>query len=203
LWDECGTGRAGDVCAEAKTAMTLIYQSPALANVVFEAVTSGVSAATTSYQVAVAYVTREGAKTLVEALADRARTTWETIPKTIVTCFDFRHTEPGALEYLQANGFEVRERSSARALVPGIGASVPTTSRHACATWVIRARVPLAEAARRLGHSVETLVSTYIGAMDGDDTEANALVDEALAATRTRIVVRAEARSSKGTAAGG
>ena len=39
---------------------------------------------------------------------------------------------------------------------------------------MIKASVPLAEAARRLGHSVETLVSTYIGAMEGDDTEANA-----------------------------
>jgi hypothetical protein len=47
---------------------------------------------------------------------------------------------------------------------------------------MIRAGVPLAEAARRLGHSVETLVSTYIGAMDGDDVEANALIDEALGA---------------------
>jgi integrase len=52
--------------------------------------------------------------------------------------------------------------------------------RHACATTMIRARVPLAEAARRLGHSVETLVSTYIGAMDGDDVEANALIEKAL-----------------------
>jgi integrase len=54
--------------------------------------------------------------------------------------------------------------------------------RHACATTMIRAGVPLAEAARRLGHSVETLVSTYIGAMDGDDVEANALIERALGA---------------------
>jgi hypothetical protein len=47
---------------------------------------------------------------------------------------------------------------------------------------MIRAGVPLAEAARRLGHSVETLVSTYIGAMDGDDVEANALIEKALGA---------------------
>lgn len=66
--------------------------------------------------------------------------------------------------------------------------------RHTCATLMIRARVPLAEAARRLGHSVETLVATYIGAMDGDDTEANTRIDEALASTRARIVVRSEAR---------
>jgi hypothetical protein len=32
--------------------------------------------------------------------------------------------------------------------------------RHAAATMMIKARIPLAEAARRLGHSVEPLVST-------------------------------------------
>jgi hypothetical protein len=58
---------------------------------------------------------------------------------------------------------------------------------------MINARVPLAEAARRLGHSVQTLVSTYIGAMDGDDAEANALLDRVLATTRNQIVLRQEA----------
>jgi integrase len=38
--------------------------------------------------------------------------------------------------------------------------------RHAAATTWLRAGVPLGEVARRLGHSVETLVSTYIGAME-------------------------------------
>jgi integrase len=52
--------------------------------------------------------------------------------------------------------------------------------RHANATMMIKARVPLAEAARRLGHSVETLVSTYIGAMDGHDAEANGLIGRVL-----------------------
>jgi integrase len=65
--------------------------------------------------------------------------------------------------------------------------------RHANATMMIKARVPLAEAARRLGHSVETLVSTYIGAMEGDDTEANALVDGVLATTREAVIVGDEA----------
>jgi integrase len=45
--------------------------------------------------------------------------------------------------------------------------------RHACATTWLREGVPLGEAARRLGHSVETLVSVYVGALDGDDVEAN------------------------------
>lgn len=66
--------------------------------------------------------------------------------------------------------------------------------RHGAATMMIKAGVPLAEAARRLGHSVETLVSTYIGAMEGDDSEANALVDEMLAKTRERIVLAEVAR---------
>src|SRR5262245_23156905 len=61
--------------------------------------------------------------------------------------------------------------------------------RHANATMMIKATVPLAEAARRLGHSVETLVSTYIGAMEGDDTEANALLDVVLGTTREEILV--------------
>jgi integrase len=60
--------------------------------------------------------------------------------------------------------------------------------RHANATMMLKAGVPLAEAARRLGHSVETLVSTYIGAMDGDDTEANALIDAALATIRHQVI---------------
>jgi Phage integrase family len=61
--------------------------------------------------------------------------------------------------------------------------------RHAYATMMIKARVPLAEAVRRLGHSVETLVSTYIGAMEGDDAEANALMDVGLAGTPGLITV--------------
>src|SRR4051812_44879592 len=88
--------------------MTLIYQSPALANVVFEAITANVGPHTKAYYVAVAYVTREGARTLVEALADKTVDQSENIPKTVVTCFDFGHTEPGALEYLQQRGFQVR-----------------------------------------------------------------------------------------------
>ena len=55
---------------------------------------------------------------------------------------------------------------------------------------MLKARVPLAEAARHLDHSVETLLSTYIGAMEGDDAEANALLDGVLGTTREQIVVR-------------
>jgi integrase len=45
--------------------------------------------------------------------------------------------------------------------------------RHAAATTWLRAGVPLGETARRLGHSVETLVSTYVGALEGDEQLGN------------------------------
>lgn len=54
--------------------------------------------------------------------------------------------------------------------------------RHAAATTWLRAGVPLGECARRLGHSVEVLVSTYVGAIEGDEAIANARIDAALAA---------------------
>jgi integrase len=60
--------------------------------------------------------------------------------------------------------------------------------RHAAATTWLRAGVPLGEVARRLGHSVETLVSAYVGALQGDDVAANRLIDATLASTRERIV---------------
>jgi integrase len=53
--------------------------------------------------------------------------------------------------------------------------------RHAAATTWLRAGVPLGEVARRLGHSVETLVSTYIGALDDDERIANDRIDAVLA----------------------
>ena len=61
--------------------------------------------------------------------------------------------------------------------------------RHAAATTWLRAGVPLGEVARRLGHSVETLVSTYVGALQGDDIAANKLIDAAYSTTRERIVL--------------
>jgi integrase len=53
--------------------------------------------------------------------------------------------------------------------------------RHAAATTWLRAGVPLAETARRLGHSVETLVSTYVGALDDEEQLGNQRIDSVLA----------------------
>jgi integrase len=58
----------------------------------------------------------------------------------------------------------------------------PYDARHACATTWLRAGMPLGEAALRLGHSVETLVSYYVGALQGDDQIANDRVNAAFAA---------------------
>jgi integrase len=52
--------------------------------------------------------------------------------------------------------------------------------RHAAATTWLRAGVPLGEVAKRLGHSVETLVSTYVGALSGDEAIANDRIEAAL-----------------------
>lgn len=42
--------------------------------------------------------------------------------------------------------------------------------------------MPLGETARRLGHSVETLVSTYVGALDDEEQIANRRIDTYLEA---------------------
>ena len=63
--------------------------------------------------------------------------------------------------------------------------------RHAAATRWLRAGVPLGEVARRLGHSVETLVSTYVGALQGDDVEARKRVDVAEGAARAWMAAEA------------
>lgn len=52
--------------------------------------------------------------------------------------------------------------------------------RHAAATTWLHAGVPLAEVARRLGHSVETLVSTYVGALEHDERTGNQRIERLL-----------------------
>jgi integrase len=52
--------------------------------------------------------------------------------------------------------------------------------RHAAATTWLKAGAPLGEVARRLGHSVETLVTTYVGALAEDESLANSRIAEVL-----------------------
>lgn len=60
----------------------------------------------------------------------------------------------------------------------------PYDGRHACATTWLRAGMPLGAAAQWLGHSVETLVTYYVGALEGDDIEAQKRIDAAMAPSR-------------------
>jgi integrase len=53
--------------------------------------------------------------------------------------------------------------------------------RHAAATTWLGSGAPLGEVARRLGHTVDTLVSTYVGALTGDETVTNQRIASALA----------------------
>ncbi|MGH9137100.1 MAG: tyrosine-type recombinase/integrase, partial [Acidimicrobiales bacterium] len=66
--------------------------------------------------------------------------------------------------------------------------------RHAAATTWLKAGVPLGEVARRMGHSVETLVSTYVGALDGDETVANKRIDAVLG--RKKVTLPASSKAS-------
>jgi CoA-transferase family III/Phage integrase family len=57
--------------------------------------------------------------------------------------------------------------------------------RHAAATTWLAAGVPLGKVARRMGHSVDTLVSTYVGALTGDEDLANRRIEALLAGEQT------------------
>ncbi len=63
--------------------------------------------------------------------------------------------------------------------------------RHAAATTWLAAGAPLGEVARRLGHTVETLVSTYVGALTGDEHLTNARIAAALDGSTDSASVRA------------
>ena len=52
--------------------------------------------------------------------------------------------------------------------------------RHAAATMMLRAGVPPAEVALRLGHSVDVLMRVYAGVFDDERDRSNQLIDEAL-----------------------
>jgi len=59
--------------------------------------------------------------------------------------------------------------------------------RHAAATKWLTAGMRLAETARRLGHSVETHDTTYVGALDDEEHVANQRVDSILKEQRTLL----------------
>lgn len=73
--------------------------------------------------------------------------------------------------------------------------------RHAAATTWLRAGVPLGEVAKRMGHSVETLVSTYVGALDGDEAVANVRIEAVLAGPAKPSTVRRSGRRKEDSVA--
>jgi integrase len=52
--------------------------------------------------------------------------------------------------------------------------------RHSAATMMLRAGVPPAEVARRLGHSVDILMRVYAGVFDDERQRSNDLIDRAI-----------------------
>jgi len=58
--------------------------------------------------------------------------------------------------------------------------SSPYWLRHGNATLLLNSGVPIAEAARRLGHSPDVLLSVYAGVTTSDRDTANALIDAVL-----------------------
>ena len=86
----------------------VVFQNFTNPNHVLDALISSVGPETREYRVAVAYVTREGARTVIAALEEEIGPGWKEIPKSLITCFDFGHTEPSALRFLWDQGFELR-----------------------------------------------------------------------------------------------
>jgi integrase len=58
--------------------------------------------------------------------------------------------------------------------------------RHSAATVMLRAGVPPAEVARRLGHSVDILMRVYAGVFDDERQRSNELIDRAVKETRNK-----------------
>ena len=62
--------------------------------------------------------------------------------------------------------------------------------RHSAATMMLRAGVPPAEVARRLGHSVDILMRVYAGVLDDERQRSNELIDRAVKGTPNKADLR-------------
>ncbi|MHB8341987.1 MAG: tyrosine-type recombinase/integrase [Mycobacteriales bacterium] len=102
-----------------------------------------------------------------------------------------RHPAPaGALVFTNLRGGPLDSARYLRVFHAAANAVFPNSSpltrltpydlRHANATLMLNAGVPLPEAARRLGHSPEVLLSIYAGVTDSDLHTANDRIQQAL-----------------------
>lgn len=73
-----------------------------------------------------------------------------------------------------------RARTALRGDQPQLATATLYDLRHAAATMMLRAGVPPAEVARRLGHSVDVLMRVYSGVMSGEQARSNELIDTEL-----------------------
>lgn len=117
------------------------------------------------------------------------KTGWRRVPIPSLLVGELQHwldsaalTEPDALIFRTRTGRCPTSSNWGRAWKRGLGkVGQPHIRvydcRHAAATTWLHAGVPLAEVARRLGHSVETLVSTYVGALEHDERTGNERID--------------------------
>lgn len=74
----------------------------------------------------------------------------------------------------------VRARSTLWPAGHSLAATTLYDLRHAAATMMLRAAVPPAEVARRLGHSVDMLMRVYAGVFADERDRSNQLIDDAL-----------------------
>ncbi len=73
-----------------------------------------------------------------------------------------------------------KARSAAWADQPELTKTTLYDLRHAAATMMLRASVPSAEVARRLGHSIDVLLRVYAGVMVEERDRSNELIDAEL-----------------------
>jgi integrase len=74
----------------------------------------------------------------------------------------------------------VRARSKLWPAEHRLGKTTVYDLRHSAATMMLRARVPPAEVARRLGHSVDILMRVYAGVFEDERHRSNELIDRAV-----------------------
>ncbi|MGH9132110.1 MAG: tyrosine-type recombinase/integrase [Acidimicrobiales bacterium] len=112
------------------------------------------------------------------------------IPPSLVarlrTWIDEHHFSGDDLIFRTAKGTRPTASNWARALqratrAAGCSSLRVYDCRHFAATSWLDAGVPLGEVAKRMGHSVQTLVNTYVGAMSGDEAIANQRIEAGMA----------------------